>query len=71
MLKHKNILCTTNIRNEKKKKKDSGLPLTILAQAFPQRSEEQEKCYLSDLLAFALLYCRTDGVHRLYIYRLG
>jgi hypothetical protein len=56
---------------KKKKKQDSGLPLAIFAQPFPRRSEEQEKCHLSDLLTYALLHCNTDGAHRLYIYRLG
>jgi hypothetical protein len=47
-----------------------NLPLAIFAQTFPRRSEEQKKYYLRDLLTYALLYCRIDGVHMLYIYRL-
>jgi hypothetical protein len=72
MLEHINILCSTNMRSEKIKDKDLGLPLTIFVQAFPQRFKEQKKKnYLRDLLTYALLYCCIDGVHKMYIYKLG
>jgi hypothetical protein len=42
MLAQINIFCKTNIRSEKIKDEDLGLPLAIFAQAFSRKSEEQK-----------------------------
>jgi hypothetical protein len=57
-----------NIRSGNKIK-GLGLPLVIFAQAFP-RTTEKQNYYLRYLLTYVLLNCRTNSVHKLFIYRL-
>jgi hypothetical protein len=50
--------------------KGLGLPSAIFAQAF-LRTFEKQNYYLRDLLTYALLNYRTNGVYKQFIYRLG
>jgi hypothetical protein len=50
--------------------KGLGLPSVIFDQAFLRTSEKQNY-YLRDLLTYALLNYRTDGVYKQFIYKLS